>query len=165
MDTLLHILLWILVVMIFSAGVAGSIIPSLPGPPLVFAGGLLYGICTGFSEVGWLTLLVLGVLAALSQILDYLASAYGAKKFGGSKWGMWGSILGGLLGAVLFSIPGLIIGLLAGAFLLEWWKGKKEALASLKISGGSLLGFLGGTLMKLICSLMMVGIFLADVLR
>lgn len=165
MHIVLHILLWLLVSIIFLTGVAGSIIPSLPGPPLVLVGALVYGLFTGFADVGWLTLLVLAILAALAQILDYLASAYGAKKFGGSKWGIWGSVLGGLLGMLVFSIPGLIIGLFSGAFLLEWWKGKKEALASLKVGGGSLLGFLGGTMMKVIFSLIMIGIFLTAVFR
>jgi len=148
----------------FLAGLAGSIIPGMPGPPLVFAGALIYGLLTGFADVGWVILLVLGVLAALSQLLDYLASACGARKFGGSKWGVWGSVIGGLVGFFIFNIPGMIVGLFAGAFLMEWWKGKKEALLALKVGGGSLLGFLGGTLMKVIFSLLMIGIFLVDAL-
>jgi len=159
MAILYSILIWILTGIFCLAGLLGSVVPSVPGPPLVFLGALLYSLFHGFIPVGWLTLLVLAVIAALSQVLDYLASAYGARKFGGSKWGIWGSILGGLLGFILFSIAGMIIGLFAGAFLLEWWKGDKELPAALKVGGGSLLGFLGGTLMKVVLSLLMMGIF------
>jgi uncharacterized protein len=159
MSITLSILTWVLTVGFFLAGLAGSVVPGMPGPPLVFLGALFYGLLTGFADFGWTVVLVLGGLAALSQVLDYLASAYGAKRFGGSKWGMGGSILGGLLGLVFFSLPGMIVGLFAGAVLLELWPGHQGGLASLKVGGGSLLGFLGGTLLKLVFALAMIGIF------
>ncbi len=165
MSIIWQILIWFTVTVFFLTGLAGSIIPGMPGPPLVFAGALFYGLVTGFAETGWAVLLVLGLLAALSQVLDYLASAYGARKFGGSGWGIWGSILGGLVGFIIFNIVGMIIGLFAGAVLMELWKGKKETVDALKVGGGSLLGFLGGTLMKVIFSLLMIGLFAADLLR
>ena len=165
MTIFVSILIWILTGLFFLAGLLGSVVPSVPGPPLIFLGALIYALCRGFTHVGWLTLLFLALIAALAQILDYLASAYGAKKFGGSKWGIWGSILGGLLGFVLFNIAGMIIGLFGGAVLLEWWKGDKELPAALKVGGGSLLGFLGGTLMKVVFSLLMIGIFFYDLFR
>ena len=159
MEILLIILIWVLTGGFFLAGLAGSVVPGIPGPPLVFVGALIYGLLTGFVDFGWPVLLTLGVFAALSQILDYLASAYGVKKFGGSRWGILGSIVGGVLGLVFFALPGLIVGLFAGAFLLELWPGRRGGLASLKVGGGSLLGFLGGTLLKLLLSLTMIGIF------
>ena len=164
MAILYSILIWILTGIFFLAGLLGSVVPSVPGPPLVFLGALFYSLFHGFVPVGWLVLLVLAVIAALSQVLDYVASAYGAKKFGGSRWGIWGSILGGLIGFLVFSIPGMIIGLFGGAFLLEWWKGNRDLPAALKVGGGSLLGFLGGTLMKVILSLLMIGIFFYDLI-
>ncbi|MEA1928521.1 MAG: DUF456 domain-containing protein [Candidatus Auribacterota bacterium] len=165
MNVTIEILLWVMVSIIFLSGLAGSIFPGMPGPPIVFAGALIYGILTGFAEIGWVMLLALGLLAAISQLLDYLASAYGAKKFGGSSWGIWGSLIGGLIGFFIFTIPGMIIGLFSGAVIMELWKGKKETRAALKVGGGSLLGFLGGTLMKVIFSLLMIGLFLVDVWR
>ena len=164
LNLLLQILLWILITVFFLAGLFGCIFPVVPGPPLVFVGVLLYALLTGFAEVGWLVLLVLGVIAALSQLFDYLASAYGVKKLGGSKWAVWGSIVGGVLGFLIFTLPGMIVGLFGGAFLMEWWKGDKDFFASLKVGGGSLLGLLGGALMKVIFALIMIGIFLFDVL-
>ncbi len=159
MNIAISILTWVLTGGFFLAGLAGSLAPGMPGPPLVFAGALVYGLLTGFADFGWTVILTLAGLAALSQVLDYLASAYGAKRFGGSGWGIWGSVFGGLLGLVFFSLPGMIVGLFAGAFFLELWPGRKGALASLKVGGGSLLGFLGGTLLKLVFSLAMIGIF------
>ncbi len=159
MNIAISILIWVGTGVFFVAGLAGSVVPGMPGPPLVFLGAIFYGLLTGFSDFGWTIVLVLGFLAALSQVLDYLASAYGAKRYGGSKWGMGGSILGGLLGLVFFSLPGMIVGLFAGAVLLELWPGHKGGLASLKVGGGSLLGFLGGTLLKLVFALAMIGIF------
>jgi uncharacterized protein len=160
MNIAISILIWVATGAFLAAGLAGSVIPGPPGPPLIFAGVLLYGLLTGFADFGWPLLVVLGFLAALSQILDYLASAYGANRFGGSKWGIWGSILGGIIGLIVFSLPGMIIGIFAGAVLLELWPGHKGGLASLKVGGGSLLGFLGGTLLKLVFALVMIGIFL-----
>ena len=164
MNVTIEILLWVMVSIFFLAGLAGSIIPGMPGPPVVFAGALIYGLLTGFTEMGWVMLLVLGLLAAVSQLLDYLASAYGAKKFGGSGWGIWGSLIGGLIGFFVFNIPGMIVGLFAGAVLMELWKGKKDTRAALKVGGGSLLGFMGGMLMKVVFSLLMIGLFLFDVI-
>ncbi len=164
MGVTVEILLWVMVSIFFLAGLAGSIIPGMPGPPVVFAGAFIYALLTGFSEIGWVLLLVLGLLAAVSQLLDYLASAYGAKRFGGTGWGIWGSLIGGLIGFFIFNIPGMIVGLFAGAVIMELWKGKKDTRTALKVGGGSLLGFLGGTLMKVIFSLLMIGLFLVDVL-
>ncbi|MCX6349506.1 MAG: DUF456 domain-containing protein [Candidatus Aureabacteria bacterium] len=165
MSLLPHILLWTGAGFLMLLGLIGSIVPALPGPPFIFAGALLYAAFTGFARVGWITLAVLLAITAFSQVFDYLASAWGAKKFGGGRWGMAGSILGGIAGFILFDLPGMIAGVFIGAFALELLFGNKEALAALRVGGGSLLGFLGGALMKVIFSLIMIGIFLFDALR
>ena len=153
----------LVMVLFFAAGLAGSLIPNLPGPPLVFAGVLIYALLTGFAETGWLVLLMVFALAALSQILDYAATAYGVKKFGGSAGAMWGSIVGGFVGALIFSVPGLLIGIFMGAVIMDFLRNRNTRKA-LKVGSGSLLGLLGGTLMKIIVSLAMIGIFLFDLL-
>ncbi len=164
MNIAIRILIWVLTGGLFLAGLAGSVVPGMPGPPLVFAGALVYGLVTGFADFGWPVVLVLGGLAALSQVLDYLASAYGAKRFGGSLWGALGSILGGIVGLIVFSLPGMIAGIFAGAALPDLLIGRKSAPAALKVGGGSLIGFLGGTLLKLVFALAMIGIFFWAVL-
>jgi uncharacterized protein YqgC (DUF456 family) len=153
-----QIILWIVVITLLLMGLAGTILPTLPGNILIFAGALVYGIFTGFEEV---TLWVLAALAGITigaQLLDYVAGAYGAKRFGASKYGMWGAILGGIVGLLAFNIVGLIAGVFLGAIIPEilLGQGLKEAL---RIGWGSLLGFLGGTLMKFILGLLMIGIF------
>ncbi len=163
MHIVFSILIWVLTGLFFAAGLAGSLIPNLPGPPLVFAGVLIYALLTGFAQTGWLVLLVIFGLAALSQILDYAATAYGAKKYGGSAGAMWGSVIGGIGGGFIFSIPGLLIGIFLGAVIMDYFQNRNTRQA-LKVGGGSLLGLLGGALMKIIVSLAMIGIFLFDAL-
>jgi len=154
-----QIILWIIVIALFAIGLAGTILPTLPGNILIFAGALVYGIFTEFEEV---TLWVLAALAGISigaQVLDYVAGAYGAKRFGASKYGIWGAIIGGILGFIILNIVGLIVGVFLGAILPEMLLGQnlREAL---RVGWGSLLGFLGGTLMKFVLGLVTIGIFL-----
>ena len=154
-----QIILWIIVIALFAIGLAGTILPTLPGNILIFAGALVYGIFTEFEEV---TLWVLAALAGISigaQVLDYVAGAYGAKRFGASKYGIWGAIIGGILGFIILNIVGLIVGVFLGAIVPEMLLGQnlREAL---RVGWGSLLGFLGGTLMKFVLGLVTIGIFL-----
>lgn len=154
-----QIILWIIVIALFVIGLAGTILPTLPGNILIFAGALVYGIFTEFEEV---TLWVLAALAGISigaQVLDYVAGAYGAKRFGASKYGIWGAIIGGILGFIILNIVGLIVGVFLGAIVPEMLLGQnlREAL---RVGWGSLLGFLGGTLMKFVLGLITIGIFL-----
>jgi len=154
-----QIILWIIVIALFAIGLAGTILPTLPGNILIFAGALVYGIFTEFEEV---TLWVLAALASISigaQVLDYVAGAYGAKRFGASKYGIWGAIIGGILGFIILNIVGLIVGVFLGAIVPEMLLGQnlREAL---RVGWGSLLGFLGGTLMKFVLGLVTIGIFL-----
>jgi uncharacterized protein YqgC (DUF456 family) len=154
-----EIILWIVVIACFMVGLAGTILPALPGNILIFAGTLVYGIWAGFQDV---TLWLLGILAAISigaQILDYVAEAYGAKRFGATKYGMWGAIMGGIVGFMTLNIVGLVLGILLGAVIPEVIWGGHSLKGALKVGWGSLLGFLGGTLMKFILGLVVIGIF------
>jgi uncharacterized protein YqgC (DUF456 family) len=153
-----QIILWIIVTALFAIGLAGTVLPTLPGNVLIFAGALVYAIFTEFEEV---TLWVLAVLAGISigsQVLDYVAGAYGAKRFGASKYGIWGAIIGGILGFVILNIVGLIVGVFMGAVIPEMLLGQSPR-GALRVGWGSLLGFLGGTLMKFILGLVTIGIF------
>jgi len=165
MDAFLEALIWIGTGTLMLLGLIGSVAPALPGPPLVFAGALFYALATRFAAVGWAVIVALALIAAFSQVMDYLASAWGAKKFGGGKWGVIGSLLGGIAGFLFFSLPGMIAGIFTGAVVLEFAFGNKEAGAALRVGGGSLVGFLAGALMKVVISISMIGIFLFDALR
>ncbi len=154
-----QIILWIVVVALFVIGLAGTILPTLPGNLLILAGALVYGICTGFEEV---TLWILAALAGISvgaQVLDYVGEAYGARRFGATKYGIWGAIIGGIAGFMTLNIAGLLLGLFLGAVIPELLFGGRNLKGALRVGWGSLLGFLGGTLMKFILGLVTIGIF------
>lgn len=145
-------------------GLLGTVFPFIPGSPLIFAGALLYAWHNDFTVISWGTLSVLLVLVAASQILEYLASLVGAKRYGAGKWGIIGAFAGGLAGLFLGGIFGIIIGPFLGAVIFEW-VGGREMNDSIKIGFGTLVGFIGGAIGKFIIGLIMVGIFLIQVLR
>lgn len=152
-------ILWIVVIALFLIGLAGTILPTLPGNLLIFGGALVYGIFTGFGEVTFWVLAALGAISIGAQVLDYAAEAYGAKRFGATKYGIWGAIIGGIVGFITFNIGGLIVGIFLGAVILEIIVVGRGLKGALKIGWGSLLGFFGGTLMKFILGLVSIGIF------
>jgi len=159
----LHVIIIILTASLMLIGLAGSILPFLPGSPLILLGAFIYAWHTDFMVITWGTLTVLLVLVILSQVLDYLASILGAKKFGASRWGMAGAFIGGIIGLFFGGILGILIGPFVGKLLLELFRGR-EMNASLKIGLGTLIGFLGGVVGKFIIALTMVGIFLAKII-
>ncbi|MDP3040997.1 MAG: DUF456 domain-containing protein, partial [Deltaproteobacteria bacterium] len=138
-------------------------LPFIPGSPLILLGAFIYAWYTDFLVVTWGTLVILLLLTVLSQILDYLASILGAKKFGASRWGMSGAFLGGIIGLFSGGILGILIGPFIGALLLELLHGQ-DLPASLKIGLGTLVGFLGGAIGKIIIALTMIGIFLVKII-
>ncbi len=147
--TWLVIILGILLVLI---GLAGSLLPALPGPPVAYAGLVLQQLRepNPFS-----TNFLLGWLAAVAIVvfLDYYIPIWGTKKFGGSKYGVWGCTLG-FIAAFWLGPLGVIIGPFMGAFLGELLSNKPANLA-LKAAFGAFLGFLGGSFIKIaVCVVM-----------
>lgn len=153
----------LIVVALILVGLVGIVIPVLPGTGLIFSGILLYALYFGIDTVGVVTLVVLGIAAILSIAFDYLASVYGAKKYGASKWGSLGAVLGGLFGFIILNFPGLIFGIFVGAVAGELLVAKKDMEVSLRAGTGALLGFLGGTVLKLILGLAMIITFLVKI--
>ena len=142
-------------------GIAGGIIPVLPGPPLSYV-GLLF---LHFTERYHFTsnfLVIWAVITIAVYALDYVIPIWGTKKFGGSKRGVWGSIIGLVLGLFFFPPFGIIIGPFAGAVIAELSGGKNQK-AAIRAGFGSFVGFLLGTLMKLIASGMMAWYFFAEI--
>lgn len=138
-------------------GVVGSVAPLIPGPFLILAAAVLYGWHSGFSVITVNLLLVLTVLALLSQGLDSLASIFGARKYGATRWGMAGAVVGAVAGMVLGGIAGLVLGPFCGACLGELLFGKRLPDA-VRTGYGTLIGLLAGTLGRLIVALVMAGI-------
>jgi len=146
-------------IILMVGGLAGSVLPMLPGTPLILLGAFIYAWYTNFGVVTWGILIVLLVLMLLSQLLEYLASMMGAKKFGASRWGIAGALCGGFMGLFLGGIAGIIIGPFLGALLFELFYGK-TIKASLQIGFGTMVGFVGGAIGKFIIALTMIGVFL-----
>jgi hypothetical protein len=153
----LEILLWILSALLVGVGMAGTVLPLLPGVPLVFAGLVLAAWIGGFVQVGWPVLLLLGVLALLSLAVDAAAASLGAKRVGASRAAILGAALGTLVG-VFFGLPGLLIGPFAGAaagqFLVRGDLGDAG-----RAGFGAWIGFLLGSLAKLALAATMLLIF------
>jgi uncharacterized protein len=158
-DILIILITSILMIM----GLMGSVLPMLPGPPLIFLGALIYAWHTNFMIISWGTLIIFVFFVMLGQFLDYFATVLGAKKYGASRWGMVGAFLGGVIGIFIGGVLGIIIGPFFGAIALELLQGKAMDV-SLKIGLGTIVGFLGGAIGKLIISIIMIGIFLIRVI-
>lgn len=130
-------------------GIIGCIIPGVAGPPFSFLALICLSIVKKWEPFSVKFLVVLGVLTVLVQALDYLLPAVGAKKYGASKYGFWGAIIGMLLGIIFVPPLGIIIGAFLGAISGEIIAGK-EASKALKAGLGVFVGVIVGMLLKLI---------------
>ena len=143
-------------------GILGGVLPVLPGPPLSYVALLLLHF-TDKYQFSSKFLIIWAVATIVVYLLDYIIPAWGTKKFGGSKRGVWGSMIGLLIGLFLFPPFGIIIGPFAGAVIGEITGGKANKTA-LKAGLGSFIGFLAGTMLKLIVSGMMAWYFVAELI-
>jgi uncharacterized protein YqgC (DUF456 family) len=136
-------------------GFAGSVLPVLPGPLLSFIGLLLLAIVRRFSPPLTLTLiLLLAMITIIVSGLDYAIPSLGAKRYGASRWGIWGSIAGMIIGIFFFPPFGMLIGAFIGAIAGELLGGKR-GVAVLRAGQGILMGILFGAVLKLaVCGVM-----------
>lgn len=108
----------IVAILLVTIGIAGTILPMLPGVPLVFAGLLLAAWHGGFDEVSILTMVIIGLIASMAWAVDFFASVVTAKKAGASKYALWGAAIGAIVG-IAGGIVGLIVGPAIGAIIGE----------------------------------------------
>jgi len=158
MDAGLAPWLWLLVFALVGVGIAGTVLPMLPGVPMIFIGLWLGAWIDGYQRVGVFTLVLLGVLVALSLVIDFAASALGAKRVGASPRAISGAVIGSVIG-LFFGLPGLLLGPFAGAVLGELSMQRSVGQAT-KVGIATWLGLLFGTLAKLALACTMVGVFL-----
>ena len=155
---------WLVTACLLIAGFIGTLIPFLPGHLIIFIAAIAHWLMLrDDSGVEWWTFTVLAVLLIVSQVLEFLSGAMGARWFGGSKWGAGGALLGGIVG--MFFMPfGLILGPLIGAMVFEFSFAKKEVKESTISGVGSVLGTVAGLIIKAIVGVMMIVWFVVDVI-
>jgi uncharacterized protein YqgC (DUF456 family) len=144
-------------------GLFGSVLPALPGPPISWLGLLLLYLTNYVENNHW----ILGVTFLLTvtvSILDYVIPAKGTKKYGGTKYGVWGTNIGLVIG-LFFPPIGFIIGLFVGAFIGELIYNFEDKKGALKAATGAFLGFLVSTFMKFMLCLSFLILFLIVALK
>ena len=154
---MMDIALYVLAALLIIGGMAGAILPTLPGIPMIFGGIWLVAAVDHYRHLGMWWLLTIGALASVGVIVDFIASAVGARRVGASRLALWGASLGTLIG-MFFGVPGLLFGPFIGALLGELASGN-SVLRSAHVGVGTWLGLLFGTLLKLVISFVMVGLF------
>lgn len=152
-QTLYYVLAGILILI----GVAGTVLPALPGLPLVFGGMLLAAWAGGFEQVGVAMLVLLGLLTLLSLGIDFLATAMGAKRVGASRLALVGAVVGTVAG-LFFGPIGLLTGPFVGALAGELIHGREVRQAT-RVGFGTWLGILVGTALKIGLAFAMLGLF------
>jgi len=154
--------LWIVAVALIVVGVAGVVLPALPGIGLVFAGILLAAWIGEFAVIGVWTVALLGVLAAIGVTVDYVATTIAAQRAGASRQGLIGAAIGTVAG-VFTGLVGLVLMPLVGAAIGEFLA-RRDTLRAGRVGLATWLGLLAATVAKLAIVFTMVGIFVAALL-
>jgi len=152
--------LWICAIILILIGLAGLVLPALPGIPIMFLGFLTAAWIDNFQKIGWITLTILGILTLFSFGVDFLMTSIGAKKMGASRLAIIGAIIGVLVGFFL-GITGIILGPFIGAMVGEYIS-KHDLLKAGKVGFGTWLGIVLGIAVKLGLAFTMLGIFLTS---
>ena len=158
----MELLWWLITIVLFAVGLIGTVLPVFPGTTIILAAAIIHRIMLGPEKsIGWRTIVVLVLLTLATYALDFLSGYFGSRYFGATKWGMFGAILGALIG-IFFGIIGLFVAPVIGAILGEFVAGKRMIDAG-RAGWGSLLGNLGGMIGKLVIGLVMITIFFVTV--
>jgi len=153
----LHVLWYGLAALLMLAGLAGTLVPALPGLPLLLAGAVLAAWADGFHHVGAPSLTIMTLLAAVGMLMDFVAGILGAKRSGASPKALSGAFFGALAG-LFFGLPGVILGPVFGAMAGEWLA-RRDLVQSGRVGMSTLLGFFIGTAAKIGCAFAMLATF------
>jgi uncharacterized protein YqgC (DUF456 family) len=148
----------LVVAALFVAGLAGAVLPFLPGPLLIFVGAFVYAAATSFTVIGPGRLVVLGVMTVLAWVLAHFASVLGARRYGGSRWAVLGAILGAMFGVFLGPL-GLVIGPAVGAVGFEL-AATGNLDRSVRGGVGAVVGVVAGVVAHFIIAAIMIALFL-----
>jgi uncharacterized protein YqgC (DUF456 family) len=155
-------LLWIIAIGLIFIGVLGTVLPGIPGVMAVFGGMLLAAWIDGFTKIGWVTLVVLGVLTALAFAADIIGGLLGAKRVGATPLALAGAALG-TLAAFPFGFLGLLVGPFIGAVVGEFIA-QQRLDAAARVGLGTWIGLAVGSLAKLALLFAMLGVFVTSYL-
>jgi hypothetical protein len=150
-------LLWVLAFLLVGLGLLGVVLPGLAGTPLVLVGIVLAAWIDGFERITFWALALVGLLALLAQLADWAAAALGARRFGASRWGMAGAVVG-LVAGLFFGLGGLLLGPVAGAVLFELLLARQGVSKALHAGLGTFVGFLLGSVAKAVLAVLMVAV-------
>ncbi|OWY37160.1 hypothetical protein CEK28_18260 [Xenophilus sp. AP218F] len=150
----MEIAVYILSALLIAAGLAGTILPALPGLPLLLGGVFLAAWQDNFQHVGAASLTVMALIAALGMAVDFFAGLLGAKASGASREALWGAFIGGIAGMFL-GLAGVMLGPLVGAVIGEF-VARKDAFQAGKVGLGTFIGFLVGAVAKVACAFAML---------
>ncbi len=152
------LIFWILSAILTVTGLAGLLLPVLPGAPILFLGLLFGAWAEDFQYISFWTLLALALMTALTYLVEFTASVLGVKKFGGSRRAMAGAVLGGIVGLFL-GIPGILLGPFVGAVIGELSLQRTLDEAS-RAGFGTVVGLAIGLAGKFAIGIAMIGLFL-----
>ena len=149
----MSLVLGIVFVILWLGGVAATFFPVVPATIIIWTAALLHALLTGFQPLDWTFLIGLALVGSSAFVIDNLAAAWGARKFGGSSAAGWGALLGGIVGIFVLPPFGFLICPVIGAVLLEMLISKKSFEEAIKSGIGTLVGMLGGIGLKLLVHL------------
>ena len=150
-------------ILFFILGIVGTVLPVLPGAALIWAGMFIYGLLTGFASLDIAFFVLQGMAVLLIVAVDYMAAAWGTRRFGGTRAAIWGAVVGLPLGILVLGPGGIIFGPFVGAFFGGLLAGLPPDRA-LSSSFGALIGLVGGLLLKLALEGVMIIWFFKNVL-
>ncbi|TKD70134.1 DUF456 domain-containing protein [Pseudalkalibacillus hwajinpoensis] len=160
----MEILFWSVISVAFVVAFVGLIYPIIPAVLFVYIGFVLYGVFFEFVPMTIDFWIIQILLTVLLFVADYASNLFGVKKYGGSKAAIWGSTIGLLIGPFIIPFVGILLGPFIGAVGAELVIHRKPFKESVQVGVGSLLGFLGGALMKGVLQAIMVIVFLIYVI-
>ncbi|EPD53588.1 hypothetical protein HMPREF1210_00411 [Paenisporosarcina sp. HGH0030] len=150
---------WGLIIISFVIGFIGLVYPIIPSVIFIVGGFLLYGVFFSFAELPWWFWLIEVLFVILLFGADMMANAFGVKKYGGSKAGIWGSTIGLLIGPIVLPFAGIILGPFLGAIIAELLFARTSIKQAIKTGFGSVIGFLTSVITKGIVQIVMIVIF------
>jgi uncharacterized protein len=140
-------------------GLLGILFPFFPGIIIMWVAFSLYAGITQFEVIGLDHIFIITLLTFAAFVLEYVSRHWSAHRYSASKWGLIGAITGGLIGSVFGWLPALLIGPFIGAVLGEVYSGRDEAF-KIKFKTYTLIGFVGGTIVKLAIGVAIIGIYI-----